>query len=122
MQTENSNLIAEKAIEIIEEIIGFSLNPEERDLVIRLEKNQDLFHESIFKIKEKRNEFTVALEAMYYLFFYDFDTKNIATLVNQNIVFRLKEYLSSSIHAILIQETEMISYFMEYLEGHHSSS
>ena len=65
MRFDNSNLVADKAIEIIQGVLGITLSPSQKNLVIELEKNQDLFCESIYKIDEQINEFTVALESIY---------------------------------------------------------
>ncbi len=116
MQSKNSNSIAEKAIEIIQDVIGITLSPSQQNLVIELGKNQDLFCESIFKIDEQRNQFTVALEAIFYLFFYDFDTKEIKVIVDKNLLIALERYLSTSSDSILIQETEVVCYLLRYLD------
>ena len=116
MQTKNSDLISNKAIEIIQDMLGITLSPSQKNLVIELEKNQDLFCESIYKINEPKNEFTVALESIFYLFFYDFDTKDIKVNVDRNLLIRLEKYLSTSVDSILIQRTELISYFLKFLD------
>ena len=116
VQSRNSNLVVEKAIEIIEGVLGVTLSPSQQNLVIELEKNQDLFCESIYKIDEIRNEFTIALESIFYLFFYDFDTKDIKVIVDENLITRLEKYLSTSIDSTLIQKTEVVSYFLRYLD------
>jgi hypothetical protein len=116
VQSKNSNLVAEKAIEIIEDVLGITLSPSQHNLVIELEKNQDLFCESIYKIDEIRNEFTIALESIFYLFFYDFNTKDIKVIVDENLITRLEKYLSTSIDSTLIQKTEVVSYFLRYLD------
>lgn len=115
MQSKNSNLVAEKAIEIIEEVLNITLSHDEQYLVKKLEENQDLFHESIYKIDGSRNERTLALEAIYFLFFYDFDAKDIKASVDENFLNGLKKHLSTSIDSILIQRTEVVSYFLRYL-------
>ena len=116
MKSESSNLVAEKAIDIIQEILGITLSSSQQNLVIELEKNQDLFCESIYKIDEQRNEFTVALESIFYLFFYDFDTKNVKVNVDKNLLNGLEKYLSTSIDSTLIQRTEGVCYFLRYLD------
>ena len=116
MQSRNSNLVAEKAIEIIQDVLGITLCPSQKNLVIEVAKNQDLFCESIYKIDEPRNEFTVALEAIFYLFFYDFDAKDIKVIVDKNLLIGLEKYLSTSIDSILIQRTEVVTYFLRYLD------
>jgi hypothetical protein len=116
VQSRNSNLVAEKAIEIIQDVLGITLSPSQKNLVIELAKNQDLFCESIYKIDEPRNEFTVALEAIFYLFFYDFDAKDIKVIVDKNLLIGLEKYLSTSIDSILIQRTEVVTYFLRYLD------
>lgn len=115
VQSKNSNLVAEKAIEIIEEVLNITLSHDEQYLVKKLEENQDLFHESIYKIDGSRNERTLALEAIYFLFFYDFDAKDIKASVDENFLNGLKKHLSTSIDSILIQRTEVVSYFLRYL-------
>ena len=116
VQSRNSNLVAEKAIEIIQDVLGITLSPSQKNLVIELAKNKDLFCESIYKIDEPRNEFTVALEAIFYLFFYDFDTKDIKVIVDKNLLIGLKKYLSTSIDSILVQRTEVTTHFLKYLD------
>jgi hypothetical protein len=122
VKSESANLVAEKAIEIIQEVLGIALSPSQKNLVIELEKNQDLFCESIYKIDEPRNEFTVALESIFYLFFYDFDAKDIKVIVDKNLLIRLEEYLSTSIDSILIQRTEDVCYFLRYLDDQFQQS
>ena len=116
MQSRNSNLVVEKAIEIIQEVLDITLSASQKNLVIELQKNQDLFCESIYKIDEPRNECTVTLESIFYLFFYDFDTKNIKVNVNKNLLIKLEKYLSTSVDSILIQRTELVSYFLKFLD------
>jgi hypothetical protein len=116
VQSKSSELISNKAIEIIQDVLGITLSPSQENLVIELEKNQDLFFESIYKIKEPRNEFTVALEAIYFLFFYDFDTKDIKDNVDKDLLISLKSYLSNSIDSSLIQMTEVVTHFLKYLD------
>jgi hypothetical protein len=116
VQSNNLNLVAAKAIETIQEVLGITLSPSQKNLVIELEKNQDLFCESIYKIDEPRNEFTVALEAIFYLFFYDFDTKDIKVSVDKILLIGLERYLSTSSDSILIQETEVVCYLLRYLD------
>jgi hypothetical protein len=116
VQTKNSDLISNKAIEIIQDMLGITLSPSQKNLVIELEKNQDLFCESIYKINEPKNEFTVALESIFYLFFYDFDTKDIKVNVDRNLLIRLEKYLSTSVDSILIQRTELVSDFLKFLD------
>lgn len=109
-------MISIKAIEIIQEILGISLSPSQRNLIFEIEKNQDAFCESICKIDEPRNEFTVALESIYYLFFYDFNTKNTKVLIDKDLLDKLKCYLSTSTDSIRIQKTEIATYFLKYLD------
>ena len=116
MQSKDSNLVAEKAIEIIEEVLDITLSNDDQDWVRKLEENQDLFHESIYKIDETRNEYTIALEAIFYLFIYDFNAKDIKVYVDKNLLTRLEKYLYTSADSILIQRTEVICYFMRYLD------
>jgi hypothetical protein len=116
VQSKDSNLVAEKAIEIIEEVLDITLSDDEQDWVKKLEENQDLFHESIYKIDEPRNEYTIALEAIFYLFFYDFDAKDIKVYVDKNLLSLIKKYLATSVDSILIQRTEVVSYFLRYLD------
>ena len=97
-------------------MLVITLSPSQENLVIELEKNQDLFCESIYKIEEPRNEFTVALEAIYFLFFYDFETKEIKVNVDKNLLIRLEKYLATSVDSILIQRTEVVNYFLRYLD------
>ena len=115
MQSKNPDLISHKAIDIIQFVLDITLSPSQKNLVIELEKNQDLFCESIYKIDRLRNEYTVALEAIFFLFFYDFDAKDIKVSVDENLLNRLKKYLSTSSDSILIQRTEVVSYFLRYL-------
>ena len=122
MRFDNSNLVADKAIEIIQDVLGITLSPSQKNLVIELEKNQDLFCESIYKIDEQRNEFTVALESIYYLFFYDFNTKNTKVIIDKNLLIKLEKYLSTSIDSVLIQRTEVVSYFLRYLDDEFQQS
>ena len=122
MQSKNSNLVVEKAIEIIEEVLNITLSQDEQDLVKKLEENQDLFQESIYKFDEPRNECTVALESIFYLFFYDLDAKNIKVIVDKNLITRLEKYLSTSIDSTLIQKTEVVSYFLRYLDNEFQKS
>ncbi len=117
MKSNSSDLIALSAIEIIQEVLGIHLSPSQRSLVAEIEGNQDLFSESIFKIDEPRNEFTVALEAIYYLFFYDFNTKSTKDIFDVNLIMKLKSYLSTSIDSIRIQKTEVVSYFLELIQA-----
>ncbi len=116
MQTEKCNLIAEKAIEIIEEFLGVLITGEQKDLVIKLEKNQDLFHESICRFEGKRNELTVALEAIYYLFFYDFETNTEKISIDETLVLKLKKSLANIPDSTEIQKTEVICNFLKYFE------
>lgn len=110
-------MISIKTIEIIQEILGISLSPSQRNLVIEIENNQDAFCESICKIDEPRNEFTVALEAIYYLFFYDFNTRNTKVILDKNLLIKLKNYLSTSTDSIFIQRTEVTAYFLKCIDG-----
>ncbi len=115
MQSKNPDLISNKAIDIIQYVLEITLSPSQKNLVIELEKNQGLFCESIYKIDGPRNEYTVALEAIHFLFFYDFNAKNIKVSIDKNLLSRLKKYLSTSIDSILIQRTEVVSFFLKYL-------
>jgi hypothetical protein len=117
VQTEKCNLIAEKAIEIIEEVLSLSLNPEQRDLVNKLEKNQDLFHESIYRIEGKGNELIVALESIYYLFFYDFETKTERNSIDETLLVKLQDSLSTIADSVETQKSEVVCHFMKYLES-----
>jgi hypothetical protein len=122
VKSENSNLVVEKAIEIIEDVLCVTLSLDEQDLVRKLEENQDLFHKSIYKVDAQKNEFTVALESIFYLFFYDFDTKNIKVRVDKNLLDRLENFLLTSIDSILIQRTEVVCYFLRYLDDEFQQS
>jgi hypothetical protein len=116
VQSKNSDFISNKAIEIIKDVLDIYLSHDEQDLVKKLEENQDLIHESIYKIDEQRNQFTVALESIFYLFFYDLDAKDIKVNVDKNLLIQLEKYLSTSVDSILIQRTEVVCYFLRYLD------
>ena len=116
MYTDSSPLISAKAIEFIEATLGISLSSAQKSIVIDLEKNQAAFCEIIFKINEPRNYFTVALEAIYYLFFYDFSTRNTKVIKDKNVLDKLKHNLYNSPDSFLIQKTEVVSCFLELIE------
>ncbi len=118
MHPNRSPLISIKVIEIIQEILDISLSPSQRKLVAEIEKNQDLFCESILKVDEPRNDHTVALESIYYLFFYDFNTRDTKVSLDEKLLTTLKCYLSSSNDSIRIQKTELTSYLLELIETH----
>lgn len=117
MQTEKCNLIAEKAIEMIEEVLSVSLNPEQRDLVNKLEKNQDLFHESIYRIEGKRKELIVALESIYYLFFYDFENKTERNSIDETLMVKLQQSLSTIVDSVETQKSEVDFHLLKFLEN-----
>lgn len=113
----DANSIIENASLIIQGIIGRPLAKNEYDLLSKLTGDEGEVYSPMQPLHELKNEHTIALEGIYFLYFHDSKTGFISENVNQSIFIKVLDFYSQSISANLAQNTEIICYFLDFLRA-----
>ncbi len=109
--------VIENASLIIQEIIGRQLTKKEYDLLSKLAGDEGEVYSPMQPLTVFKNDHTIALEGIYFLFFHDSKTGLISEKVNQSILMKVLDFYSQSVSANLAQNTEIVCYFLDFLRA-----